>query len=350
MGYYLAKLRNRAASYLEVGESIHHVIPAIKSTGVNPSIGLILLGLSVGIGLLSTLNLLSALLSLVGLAMLSTDERLIVVTNQSVLVLRRWRSVWREKVALLARLPRGTRIGPVSGLFAKISLNGEQMFVARQFHSDVRAADAAVGYLPPSASGLADRLRGSFAALTAAHAAEWFVIFSYSFATLTAVFRYFASGNFCASTADCIGHLVTVAVYLALAYGIYRRSRICASYFLFDYVSGLSNLAPDDPTSIIRVAIAILLLLGVIGTFVHHSRKVSATITEAGKVTAPAPALRLRSAGDVDQVEFPSERHLWVPIVLLLTFVVVANETYSFLIALAATAVLGGLIMAWFMR
>ena len=59
---------------------------------------------------------------------------------------------------------------------------------------------------------------------------------------------------------------------------------------------------------------------------------------------------RLRTASDVDQVEAPQERDArWIPVVLILALVVVANLTHSILIAFATSALLAGMI-AWFTR
>jgi hypothetical protein len=43
---------------------------------------------------------------------------------------------------VLARLPRSTRIGPLSGLWARIELNGERQWVHKRFHGDVAMADS----------------------------------------------------------------------------------------------------------------------------------------------------------------------------------------------------------------
>jgi hypothetical protein len=44
---------------------------------------------------------------------------------------------------LLARLPRATQIGPLSGrVWMKTTLNGETVWIHRRFKKDVEAADA----------------------------------------------------------------------------------------------------------------------------------------------------------------------------------------------------------------
>jgi hypothetical protein len=44
---------------------------------------------------------------------------------------------------LLATLPRDRQIGPVSGVWAKVSLDGESLWVHKRFHKEIAAADAA---------------------------------------------------------------------------------------------------------------------------------------------------------------------------------------------------------------
>lgn len=72
--------------------------------------------------------------------------------------------------------------------------------------------------------------------------------------------------------------IAAAVILLALAYGIYRRSRICALLVLINHVIGFSGLlAHASYVSSGEVAIALVLgvlyVLGVVGTFLHHARQ-----------------------------------------------------------------------------
>jgi hypothetical protein len=70
------------------------------------------------------------------------------------------------------------------------------------------------------------------------------------------------------------------AVLLALAYGIYRRSRICAVLVLVNHLLGVAGLFGHEvaPTELaVTLVLGVLYVLGVIGTFVHHARRRPAT-------------------------------------------------------------------------
>ena len=71
--------------------------------------------------------------------------------------------------------------------------------------------------------------------------------------------------------------IIAAVILLALAYGIYRRSRVCASLVLINHVLGFEGLlrqAHYVPPLEIAVALilGVLYLLGVVGTFLHHAR------------------------------------------------------------------------------
>jgi hypothetical protein len=73
-------------------------------------------------------------------------------------------------------------------------------------------------------------------------------------------------------------YLAGAAVLLVLAYGVYRRSRICAVLVLVNHVLGFAGLftsVSDVPPIELAVTLvlAILYALGVIGSFVHHARR-----------------------------------------------------------------------------
>jgi uncharacterized membrane protein len=72
--------------------------------------------------------------------------------------------------------------------------------------------------------------------------------------------------------------LVDVGLLLTLAYGIYRRSRVCAIaalvYFLVSTAFLFGEGAGTAPAFMGRTLfLAVLYVLGVIGTFVHHARR-----------------------------------------------------------------------------
>ena len=71
------------------------------------------------------------------------------VTDRRIVVFRTsfWRPSNVEEIA--ATLPRETRIGPVSGLWAGIEMGGTRYWVHKRFQKDVEEADAA---LPTSAA------------------------------------------------------------------------------------------------------------------------------------------------------------------------------------------------------
>jgi hypothetical protein len=77
-------------------------------------------------------------------------------------------------------------------------------------------------------------------------------------------------------------YLGGAAILLALAYGIYRRNRVCAVLVLVNHFLGVAGLvarARDVPSAEIAVTLVlgVLYVLGVIGTFVHHARRRPAT-------------------------------------------------------------------------
>ena len=72
--------------------------------------------------------------------------------------------------------------------------------------------------------------------------------------------------------------LIDVGLLLALAYGIYRRSRVCAiaafAYFLISTAILFGQGAGTAPAFMGRtLLLTVLYVLGVIGTFVHHARR-----------------------------------------------------------------------------
>lgn len=72
--------------------------------------------------------------------------------------------------------------------------------------------------------------------------------------------------------------LVAAAILLALAYGIYRRSRICALIVLLNHVVGFGGLLGHaryvPPLEVaFALILGVLYVLGVVGTFLHHAHE-----------------------------------------------------------------------------
>jgi hypothetical protein len=72
-------------------------------------------------------------------------------------------------------------------------------------------------------------------------------------------------------------NLVDAALLFGLAYGIYRRSRICAVVALVYHILNRLMIfyGHDVPpiAIVLTLMFAALYVLGVIGTFVHHARR-----------------------------------------------------------------------------
>jgi hypothetical protein len=112
------KLRERAAPFLEPGEQVRQVFMA--QSGPSP---------------------LFALVSY-WIVIIAGHYAIVVVTDRAVVVLRAGKLRPSVPKAPLQRLPRSTRLGPVSGLWGKVQLGGERYWVHKRFHKDVEAADA----------------------------------------------------------------------------------------------------------------------------------------------------------------------------------------------------------------
>lgn len=68
--------------------------------------------------------------------------RVVVVTDKRILVCRSGRFSTTPVKEVLRELPRGTRIGPASGLWWRCETLGEKLYVHKRFHKDVEAADS----------------------------------------------------------------------------------------------------------------------------------------------------------------------------------------------------------------
>jgi hypothetical protein len=110
------KLADRVTPLLESGEQPQQVF--LAQGGLNPW--------------------LAGLLGVLGRALVK--PRLIAVTDRGVVVFEA-SFTGTKPASLLARLPRATRLGPVGGLWAPITVAGEKLYVHKRFHKDVNTAD-----------------------------------------------------------------------------------------------------------------------------------------------------------------------------------------------------------------
>lgn len=123
------KLRERAQPHLQPGEQIQQVF--LAQTGPSPYF-----------------------IILTYLTALWNKYFIVVVTDRSITILRAglFKATFpKGPNPVQARLPRATRIGPLSGLWAKTTSLGPKVWIHKRFHSDVEAADAAIGGSAPVA-------------------------------------------------------------------------------------------------------------------------------------------------------------------------------------------------------
>jgi hypothetical protein len=112
------KLTERAQPWLEDGEQVEGVF--LAQTGPTPYLT----------GFLGVLGMLAFV-----------KRRIVVVTDRAIVVLKAGSLSGTNAKEVVARLPRQTPIGPTSGLWSKIELGDESMWVNRRFQKDVEAAD-----------------------------------------------------------------------------------------------------------------------------------------------------------------------------------------------------------------
>lgn len=68
--------------------------------------------------------------------------RVVVVTDQRILVCRAGRASVTAVKDVVAEFPRNTRIGPATGVWYKCDTLGERLYIHKRFHKDVAEADA----------------------------------------------------------------------------------------------------------------------------------------------------------------------------------------------------------------
>jgi hypothetical protein len=80
-----------------------------------------------------------------GIIFLSMNRyRIITVTTQRILVLDAGKLGVRKAKGVVTELPRGTQLGPASGVWHVIPVYGERLHVHRRFFKEIRTADAAL--------------------------------------------------------------------------------------------------------------------------------------------------------------------------------------------------------------
>ncbi len=127
------QLRKRVQPVLQPGEALEQIF--IAQGGMTPWV--------------ANLPLFGALGALVMQSWVS--RRIIAVTDRAVVVIQASKFAATSPRRVVARLPRQTTIGPVGGVWAKVRLGNEVLWVHRRFHKDVAAADAhATGSSPVS--------------------------------------------------------------------------------------------------------------------------------------------------------------------------------------------------------
>ncbi|WP_406234471.1 hypothetical protein [Nocardia sp. NBC_01009] len=83
---------------------------------------------------------------LTGLTMFWNKYRCVAVTPDAIYVLESSKlSGGAKPQHLLGTMPRDTRVGPVSGRWAQVTLLGERHWVHRRFHDQIAAADREAG-------------------------------------------------------------------------------------------------------------------------------------------------------------------------------------------------------------
>lgn len=123
------KLRERAQPFLEPGEQIQAVF--LAQTGPSPWFAA-----------------LSWLIVLFG-----AKYYVVVATDRSIVLLNASSMVPSKVKGFDRRLPRGTRFGPLSGLWGKSEALGTKTHIHKRFHGDVEVADSMAGAAPMAASG-----------------------------------------------------------------------------------------------------------------------------------------------------------------------------------------------------
>ncbi|MFF5492580.1 hypothetical protein [Streptomyces aquilus] len=138
----------RAQGFLRPGERVRQVM--VAQGGINPRFQIAFLMaafigvqiLSDAMGLAGNAGILMGALGGVAGGLLANGfitRRAVSVTDQDVVVLAYGRFGGARPTRVAARLPQGTRIGPMSGTWAQIELAGERLWVHKKWQGDAAA-------------------------------------------------------------------------------------------------------------------------------------------------------------------------------------------------------------------
>lgn len=131
---------------LEPGESVSRVY--LAQGGINPwsliafsVVGLVLVrGLSGAMGQPGGFGALGGLVGgFVGwlIATMLTTRRVILKTDRSVVLLACGKFTAKKPVKVVTRLPKGTKVGPLSGTWAPLESGGEKLWIHKMFHDNM---------------------------------------------------------------------------------------------------------------------------------------------------------------------------------------------------------------------
>jgi hypothetical protein len=110
-------MRDSAIPFLEPGEPVQAVIGAQTASQYVAGIA----GIFVFLGL--------------------NRYRILAVTPTRIVVLDAGKTNMKKARGVVTQLPRSTRLGPATGMWHKIPVNGETLRVHRRFYKDIEAAD-----------------------------------------------------------------------------------------------------------------------------------------------------------------------------------------------------------------
>jgi hypothetical protein len=110
-------MRDSAIPFLEPGEPVQAVIGAQTASQYVAGIA----GIFVFLGL--------------------NRYRILAVTPSRIVVLDAGKTSMKKARGVVTQLPRSTRLGPATGMWHKIPVNGETLRVHRRFYKDIEAAD-----------------------------------------------------------------------------------------------------------------------------------------------------------------------------------------------------------------
>lgn len=119
-------MRASAAQFLNPGETIQEVLAAQTGSPLVRGIG-------------GAFGLLGALIT-----MAFNEYRIVAVTDQRILVLDAGRWGMKKARGVVDVLPRGTRLGPGTGIWHSIQLSSGKVWVHRRFYKDMEAADTMI--------------------------------------------------------------------------------------------------------------------------------------------------------------------------------------------------------------